>query len=466
MITPHHKDNLKPLGSQSPQRSMVTMSFSPLVTIVMIGPLTSIERDKGQPVGGVAQDLVTTETKLDHAALTAGLGHRHYTRLGLQVTKRLPAILSIAELGPQCGHDRARLGSRQQSHQLSRRHGGEKTSDPLVVALNRIAQSDQLSHQHLQQPRLGSHHVLGNLKLRLLELVPQLFRALLSKRMLALGKAIPLPASQSRKSLRCWVLFEKIQREVRFQIRKHLQRPRIVLFECGRELVEQPGLLTDQPLLIAREQFKLLGHIGVGLERSQNDHDRFSQTPPIRRRQRNHFWTDSCENGPAPDPAPWGSPHRPPPRGPKENPRFVPEASRWPPKAPLPSSALIEKTTKLSQPPNALLNLFLAYLLALRIADPDLVKLIGPIDSQIISLQWLLLLAVVPIPSALNGMFALYRSSTKGPLSIESQLRSLTGGTVSPGSSNEMGEGGSSSSKLLKLVSRKHDLQYECLQQS
>ena len=91
------------------------------------------------------------------------------------------------------------------------------------------------------------------------------------------------------------------------------------------------------------------------------------------------------------------------------------------------ASALIEKTTKLSQPPNALLNLFLAYLLALRIADPDLVKLIGPIDSQIISLQWLLLLAVVPIPSALNGMFALYRSSTKGPLSIESQLRSLTG---------------------------------------
>src|SRR5215469_6023149 len=53
MIAPHHKDNLEPLGSQSPQRSMVTMSFSPLVTIVMIGPLTSIERDKGQPVGGM-----------------------------------------------------------------------------------------------------------------------------------------------------------------------------------------------------------------------------------------------------------------------------------------------------------------------------------------------------------------------------------------------------------------------------
>ena len=63
---------------------------------------------------------------------------------------------------------------------------------------------------------------------------------------------------------------------------------------------------------------------------------------------------------------------------------------------------------------------------ALGIAGPHLMKLIGPIHSQIVSLQLLCLLGLVlPISVAPNGMFALYRSSTKGPLSIEPLLHSL-----------------------------------------
>mgnify|MGYP006183699095 CR=1 FL=1 len=54
------------------------------------------------------------------------------------------------------------------------------------------------------------------------------------------------------------------------------------------------------------------------------------------------------------------------------------------------------------------------------IADPNLMKLIGPIHSQIVSLQLLfLLVGLLAIPIALNGKFALYWSSTKGQLSIE-----------------------------------------------
>ena len=63
MISPHHKDNLQPLRSQSPKRLGMTVSFSPLVAIVFVRPLTSIERVKRKPVRGVAQQLVTGKSK-------------------------------------------------------------------------------------------------------------------------------------------------------------------------------------------------------------------------------------------------------------------------------------------------------------------------------------------------------------------------------------------------------------------
>ena len=50
MVSPHHKNNLKPLGSQSSERSGMTVSFSPLVPIIFVRPLTSIERVKRNPV--------------------------------------------------------------------------------------------------------------------------------------------------------------------------------------------------------------------------------------------------------------------------------------------------------------------------------------------------------------------------------------------------------------------------------
>jgi hypothetical protein len=188
MISPHHKDNLEPLCAQSPQCLMMAVSFGPLISIVVIRPLTAIERDKCQPVSSVAHDLVTRETKLHQTALAAGFGNRHHSRLSLKVTKRLPAALGIAQLSPKRGYDRARLGSRQHLYQLSRRHRGEKTFDPLIVTLNAIPQSLQLNHQHRQKSRLGSDHMLGYLKLGLIQLLPQLFGSLFSKMVLALGK--------------------------------------------------------------------------------------------------------------------------------------------------------------------------------------------------------------------------------------------------------------------------------------
>ena len=71
MVFPHYKNNLEPLGSQSSERSGMTVSFSPLVPIVFVRPLTSIERVKRNPVRGVSHQLVTGKTKQYDTALAA-----------------------------------------------------------------------------------------------------------------------------------------------------------------------------------------------------------------------------------------------------------------------------------------------------------------------------------------------------------------------------------------------------------
>jgi hypothetical protein len=80
---------------------------------------------------------------------------------------------------------------------------------------------------------------------------------------------------------------------------------------------------------------------------------------------------------------------------------------------------LVDPTAKLTHGFGFLSQFYLDYFFALSIADPNLMKLIGPIHTQIVSLQLLLLLLFLfPFLKALNGVFALYRSS-QGQLSIE-----------------------------------------------
>src|SRR6476646_1190213 len=64
MISPHDKNNLEPLRSQSSKGLRMAVPFAPLVAIVFVRPLTSIERVKRKPVRGVAQQLITGKTKL------------------------------------------------------------------------------------------------------------------------------------------------------------------------------------------------------------------------------------------------------------------------------------------------------------------------------------------------------------------------------------------------------------------
>ena len=181
--------------------------------------------------------------------------------------------------------------------------------------------------------------------------------------------------------------------------------------------------------MIPREQLKLLGLLRAGLQRSQ-----MSVIGPQKLRQHvgiKRVTLRLAHTKAIPDPIQRLGidriDHHPMIQKKIYNPsrRFLDGRPQLDPLSP----ALIKPTAKLGQPLDILQDLLLHYFLAFRIADPHLMKLIGPIHSHIVSLHFLFLLlhCVLPIPIAVNGKFALYRSSPKGQLSIEPQIRSLAG---------------------------------------
>src|SRR4029434_7723368 len=284
-----------------------------------------------------------------------------------------------------------------------------------------------LDQQYQKKLRLDSDHMLGNCQLRLTQLLPKLLAAILPQIMLALGKTIPLPSAKLGQCLGSRILFKKIQRRLRFQIRKDLQGPRVILFESYPNLIEQPRFLTHQPMLIAAEHFELLGLLRAGLKRPQMPMigpEKFCQYIGIKRIALRRAHAKSVP-GPIHGLRVDRIDHHSVIQKKIHNPPLWLFNGR-PKLAPL-GPAFIKPAAKLRQLLHRLTYLLLGYFLALSITDPYLMKLIRPIHSQMISLHFSFLLrCVVPIPSASNGQFALYRSSG-GQVSIAPQLRSLAG---------------------------------------
>jgi hypothetical protein len=221
------------------------------------------------------------------------------------------------------------------------------------------------------------------------------------------------------KRLRGWTGFEKIQGDLGFQILKDLQRPRIVLLKSDPDLIDKTGFLASQTLVISSEHLKLLGRNRIGLKDAQMSvigPQKLGQDPSIKAVRLR--WAH-------PKPIPGAIQsfgidrinhhaviqkkiHNPPVR-----------LFDGRPKLDSILAALIEPTPQLSQLIKSVLNFLLLYFSSTLITDVKLMGLVGPIHSQIMPWQLLFLLSCVwPIPIALNGKLALYRSST-GRLSIE-----------------------------------------------
>ena len=456
MVTPHHKDNLEPLGRQGAQRLGMVMAFVPLAAVVELGPLTVVERDKRKPVHRVAQMFVASEAEKDHMTLATGLSHRHRSRLGLKMARGFPATRSIAQFGPDRRHQGSAFPARQRLGHLGRRARGEKTLNLVVVGLHRFDRSSELIDKHLDQLRFGSDHMLGHRQLRLLKLLPQLFAALLAQRMLLCSKAVELFTFKRAQMSRGRIAREKIQSHLGLDILKDLQGPGVVLFERGGELVEQSSLVAHHSALIPTQHLKLLGVLRA---RSQRFQVRLIGSEKLRQYVSiKGIALRAAHPIAIPDPV-----HR---LG-IDRIHFHPvieqkvhDASRrllnGRPQLKALGSLLIEPAPDLGQTLDGLWHFHLSYLLALVIADIHLMQAVSPIHPYVVSLHCRLFLRyVIPIPIALNGKLALYRSSKRGLLSIEplNPFSYWPGQSLPDPSKNRIGWRWSSTSKLLLSVS-------------
>jgi hypothetical protein len=281
--------------------------------------------------------------------------------------------------------------------------------------------------------------------------------------MVALSKAVPAPAIKLRESVRGGVRFEKITRDLSLQIAKNLQWPRVVLFEGDLDLIEKPGFLARESLVIPTEHFKFLRRYRVGLKSSKMrmiGPQKLRQYIGIKGVAFRLAHTKSI-SGPVQcfgiDRINHHSViqkkiHNPPMGLLNGRPKLYPF-----------SLSVVQPTSEFAHGLRLLKHLHLSYFLAVWIADPNLVEFLSPIHSQIVSLHFLVLLLhhMVPIPSAVNGMFALYRSST-GQLSIEplAPFSRWSGQSVLDPLEG-LGSAGPQSSKLMKSV-----LQKQCFYQN
>src|SRR5438034_11507233 len=134
MVSPHHENNLEPLRSQSSQRLMLAVTFSPLIAIVLLRPLRSLQRVKGKPIHGLAQMLVTGKSKLNHTAFATGLGDRDSSPLSLKVPIGLPTLWRVAQLSPNARYRCARFSAGQRLGHFSCLHSGQQTLTLLALA--------------------------------------------------------------------------------------------------------------------------------------------------------------------------------------------------------------------------------------------------------------------------------------------------------------------------------------------
>jgi tetratricopeptide (TPR) repeat protein len=178
--------------------------------------------------------------------------------------KRLPAPGGVPEACPQRRRGDAVLTDREGPRPLGRRHTREKIVDRLTVLGDRRHDRHQLLHQALHQARLRADHVGRHRQLRLLEDGPELAGPTLRQPLRA-RPPLPLAFRQRGQRRRRRIGGQERPGQCARHLRD-LERPRVVRLQCGRQLVDQAGLLADVPLTIFGEQFQLLGPLRARLQ--------------------------------------------------------------------------------------------------------------------------------------------------------------------------------------------------------
>src|SRR6516165_1447935 len=114
------------------------------------------------------------------------------------------------------------------------------------------------------QPGLGPHHVGRHRQLRPLQDDPELLGPRLAQPMGA-RPPLPLALREAGHGIWRWIGLQELPRQDRRQL-GHLQAPRVVRLERIRQLVDQARLLPDLPLAVLRKELELLGRFRARLQ--------------------------------------------------------------------------------------------------------------------------------------------------------------------------------------------------------
>ena len=126
---------------------------------------------------------------------------------------------------------------------------GKKVRDHLPVAVHRLRGGGQLRQRHAQQPRLGVDHIHGDGHLGCVEAHPEV-RAVLD--VVRPGPPPPGRPPQRRQSVWGRKGVEKCPGRRARDVRKQLERSRVIRLQGGDQLIAEPRLVPDQSLTPVR----------------------------------------------------------------------------------------------------------------------------------------------------------------------------------------------------------------------
>jgi hypothetical protein len=161
-------------------------------------------------------------------------------------------------------------GSREACKDCAVRMLEKKATDLGIVLGNLSQQRRELAEQSEHQAGLGPSSDGVRLKLRLMEPFPECLGSLVGGRMVVLPQKLGDGVQGSLLgNIKGRICLQERDRKRLLQLGKQVERHRIIGFEAGGKLIDQPGLALNEPVLVASECFEFLYQWAIGSQSPQ-----------------------------------------------------------------------------------------------------------------------------------------------------------------------------------------------------
>jgi hypothetical protein len=243
---PQSKDDPDPDIGKCSDGDGMTFAFGSFALIIVCGPRLAQSGLPGKLMQRIAQGFDAAKASMGLGIPAALKQDGRGSPQRLQAAGILIAQAIISDFGQQ-SWSQVLACARQALKDLVVRMGQKKGLNLLVVLGNLLDEWLQLGQQGQQQARFGAGCDRIGLQVGLFESLTNLLGHLLGLRMSGLLEDGRELLQRSRGGgLRRGIGSQKLHRRPLLQLAKQRKRHRIVGFEAGGELIDQPGLHLDQ----------------------------------------------------------------------------------------------------------------------------------------------------------------------------------------------------------------------------